>query len=157
YEAVPAREAVSQATIAAERAIQLDASAAEGYAARGVIRGPFEYNWHAAGTDFDKAIQLNPEFPLAHYRRAIWYLTSLGRRDEAVAEVRRSAELDPLSPLTRGAEAIMLQLAGLTQEAVLSARSAVELFPNSFFVCFACGMVLGGSDSPAEAEGVLER
>ena len=49
-----------------------------------------------AEREFKKAIELNPNYSVAHHWYAI-YLSVLGRQSEALAEIRRAHELDPLS------------------------------------------------------------
>jgi TolB-like protein len=148
---------IPKALAAAERAIQLDPGAVDGYLPRGMIRGAYEYNWSAAAQDFDKALQLNPDAALAHYRRGIWILMPMGRMDEAVAECQRAVELDPLSILTRCIEAFVLNIAGRNETAIQRARSALELFPDSFLAYFLSGMTLGGCGLLDEAAEMLER
>ena len=157
YAPAPIGEVLPKALAAAERAIALAPDAAEGFIARGFVRGTCQYDWHAAGADFDRALELNPESPLAHYRRAVWYLMPLGRMDETVTEARRSAELDPLSPLYRGVEATALNFAGRRQESIECSRKAIEMFPPSFMLCFTTGMALAGSGALDDAEAILER
>jgi eukaryotic-like serine/threonine-protein kinase len=157
YGPSPLREAIPKALAAAERAIQLDPGAVEGYLPRGMIRGAYEYNWSAAAQDFDKALQLNPDDAMAHYRRGIWFLMPLGRMDEAVAECQRAVALDPLSILTRCIEAFILNIAGRNEAAIPRGRSALDLFPDSFLAYFLSGMTLGGCGLFEEAAAIVER
>jgi serine/threonine protein kinase/Flp pilus assembly protein TadD len=157
YGPSPFRDAIPKVLAAAERAIQLDPGAVEGYLPRGIIRGAYEYNWSAADQDFDKALQLNPDDAMAHYRRGIWFLMPTGRMDEAVAECQRAVELDPLSILTRCIEAFVLNIAGRNEAAIQRARSALELFPDSFLAYFLSGMTLGGCGWFEEAAAIVER
>ena len=157
YEPTPMREVIPRALAAAERAIELDPEASEGYVARGLIRGACQYQWEAAGADFDKAIELSPESPLAHYRRSAWYLMPLNRMEETIAEARRVAEMDPLSPLYRGVEPLALDIAGRHAEAVECCRKVVKLFPPSFITCFMAGLTFGGSGALGEAEITLDQ
>src|SRR5262249_52799511 len=101
YTSTPTRDVIPQALAAAQRAIQSDPNGWDGYVARGVIRGACQHNWTGARQDFEKAIQLNPDSALAHYRLGIWYLMPMGRMEEAAREARRAVELDPLSILAR--------------------------------------------------------
>ena len=157
YDAKPMREVVPNALAAAERAIELEPDGAEGYVARGFVRGPCQFLWKEAGADFDRAIELNPESPLAHYRRGAWYLMPLGRMEETVVETRRAAELDPLSPLYRSVEVLALNMAGHDAEALDRSRTVVEMFPPSFFTCLIAGLALAGSGALEEAEATLEQ
>ena len=157
YEAMPMEDVVPKALAAAERAIELDASAPEGYTARGFIRGACQYQWNAAGEDFDHALRLNPDSSKAHYRRAVWYLVSLGRMEEAVIEVQRAEELNPLSPIERLARALTLNFAGRNEDAVDRCRTVVEMFPAAFTTSLVAGLIFGSSGTLKEAEGFLEQ
>jgi tetratricopeptide (TPR) repeat protein len=52
--------------------------------------------WRGAEVDFKRAIELNPNYPTAHHWYSRWLL-SVGRLDEALAEIKRAQELDPTS------------------------------------------------------------
>ncbi len=96
YTCTPTHQVIPKALAAAERAVWLDPNAPEGYVARGLIRGASERNWVGANQDFEKALRLNPDSALAHYRRGIWYLMPMGRMEETARETERAMELDPL-------------------------------------------------------------
>ncbi len=157
YGKMPTAEAIPRALETAERAIALDPEAPEGYLARGLIRGGVQWNWPAAGQDFDKALALQPESVLAHYRRGIWYLLGLGRMDEAIAAVTRAVELDPLSTFATAVLALLLHIAGRDEEAAPRIRSAVAHSPVVFFSCLMGGIILGGCGFLEEAESVLSQ
>jgi tetratricopeptide (TPR) repeat protein len=152
-----ARDAVAKARAAAEKAIQLNPGAVDGYLARGFVRGTCEHDWRGAADDFDHALQLNPNSPSAHYRRAVWYLVPVGRIEEAVTETQRALELDPLSAPGRFVEAWILHVAGRGQAAVEHTRVALEMFPNSIFGSWLSGFVMAGQGLFEEAETVLRR
>ena len=157
YQPTPMREVHLKSLAAASRAIELDPRGPEGYLARGFIRGACQHQWQAAGEDFDQALEFNPDLPLAHYRRGLWYLVPLGRMEEAVHEARRAAELDPLSPLERAVEPLILDFARKTAEAVERCRTVIALFPPTFTVCLTAGLVLGSSGALDEAETIVEQ
>jgi Tfp pilus assembly protein PilF len=54
------------------------------------------YEWESAGREFRRAIELNPNYATARHWHA-YYLMMSGRADEALAEIARALELDPLS------------------------------------------------------------
>ena len=157
YHPTPMREVIPKALAAAGSAIELDPRAPEGYIARGFLRGACQHQWEAAGEDFDQALEFNPDSPLAHYRRGVWYLVPLGRMDEAVVEAHRAAELDPLSALERAVEPLILNFAGRNQQALERCRTMVEMFPPSFTTCLTAALVFGGSGELDEAEAVIEQ
>jgi TolB-like protein/tetratricopeptide (TPR) repeat protein len=96
YSATPASEVVQNARAAASRAIELDPNLAEAHASLARIKMAFESDSAGAEKEFQRAIQLNPNYPSAHH----WYALLLafqGRSDEAKKEILRAQQLDPLS------------------------------------------------------------
>ncbi len=94
---------------------------------------------------------------MAHIRRAVWYLVPVGRIEEAVVEIQRALELDPLSALARSVEAWVLHLAGRGQAAVEHIRVVLQLFPNFILGAWMSGWVLAGEGLFEEAETALRR
>lgn len=92
----PPAEAYQRAREAASKALQLDPALAEAHATLAVIR--FEHDWDFAGADaaYRRAIELQPDYPVARQWYAE-YLASMGRHQEALAEIRRALQLDPFS------------------------------------------------------------
>jgi len=86
------------ARAAAERAIRLDSTSAEGWAALADYKSYSERDWTGAEAAFRRANELNPSLAMNHYHYA-WYLVLFGRVEQALVEHRRAAELDPLTPL----------------------------------------------------------
>jgi tetratricopeptide (TPR) repeat protein len=96
YNIIPPREANPKAKTAALRALEIDNTLAEAHASLAFINHFYDWNWAAAREGFLRALELNPRYGEAHR----WYanhLSSFGRHEEAIAEARRSRELDPLS------------------------------------------------------------
>jgi len=78
------------------KAIELDPSLSQAHASLAYIKFYFDWDWAGAGEEFRRAIELNPNDPVAHQWHAV-YLLAAGRPDEAMAEVRTAQRLDPLS------------------------------------------------------------
>jgi len=89
-------EAFPKAREAAEKALAIDDHLAEAHASLGFVRFLYEREWGAAQKEFQRAIALNPGYPIGHQFYAD-YLKALGRFDEALAEMRIALELDPFS------------------------------------------------------------
>jgi eukaryotic-like serine/threonine-protein kinase len=102
YPGIDFYQAVGRSLAMADRALALDPSLAEAYAARG--RG-LTFVWGPSGeisADFQRALALRPNSADVHQ----WYsnfLTREARFDEALAEVERAITLDPLAPGVRAA------------------------------------------------------
>jgi tetratricopeptide (TPR) repeat protein len=89
------KEGYEKARAAAERAIALDDASAEGHTAMGFVHW-MHRDFADAEQEFRRAIDLNPNFALAHQHYS-WFLASTGRFSDAKEEARRAQELDPLS------------------------------------------------------------
>jgi TolB-like protein/Tfp pilus assembly protein PilF len=91
-------EEFAKSDAAARKALELDPTLAHPHAVLGT--NEMEYEWDFAGgeSEFKKAIELDPNDATAHQ----WYaekLSVLGRHNDAIAEINRAHELDPLSPV----------------------------------------------------------
>jgi len=103
------------ARIMAARALGLDSTLSEAHASlAGILTG--QGKWTEAEAEFRKAIELEPGNALAHHWYAI-LLVTLDRRDEAVREIRRARELDPLSQPLQGAKIMIETYAGVRGKA----------------------------------------
>jgi TolB-like protein/DNA-binding winged helix-turn-helix (wHTH) protein/Flp pilus assembly protein TadD len=126
---------IQNAKAAAERALLLDDTIAEAHVALAMVQFYQKGHQHAesdhqAGVDsLRRAIALNPNLAIAHQRYA-WCLSAFGHLDEAVREMKRAQELDPLSPTNNTALGIVLALARQYQEALAYCYKAAELAPN---------------------------
>ena len=93
-----ADEAVPQARAATEKALGLDPSSAEAHVALSYLKLHYDWDWAGAEKESRLAVELSPGYSLAHQWYA-YYLRSVGRFDEALAENERARELDPLSEI----------------------------------------------------------
>ena len=96
YEQLPIREAYPLGKAAALKAIQLDDQLGEPHASlgRGIIA--HDWDWEAARREFERALQLAPDYAMGHYWYS-YYFFATRRMDEAAREMKRAIELDPLS------------------------------------------------------------
>jgi tetratricopeptide (TPR) repeat protein len=78
------------------RAIELDPSLSQAHASLAYVKFYFDWDWSGAGEAFRRAIELNPNEPVAHQWHAV-YLLAAGRPDEAMHEILTAQRLDPLS------------------------------------------------------------
>jgi TolB-like protein len=126
------------ARAAAERAIRLDSTLADGWAALADYRAYSERDWAGAERAFRRANDLNPSLAMNHYHYA-WFLALFGRVDEAVAEHRRAQELDPLTPLHWTWAPALHWFSRDYQRALAEAREIHERFPDSVVANFVLG------------------
>jgi tetratricopeptide (TPR) repeat protein len=89
----------------------------------------YEWKFREAEQEFKRAIDLNPNYSVAHH----WYaydLAALGRMDEAVAEIERARQADPLSAIINTDDAEILYFARRYDEALQQAHATLEMDPN---------------------------
>jgi TolB-like protein len=129
---VTSSEARPKAKAAAEKAVQLDSNSAEARTSLAVFKLFYEFDWDGCEREFRRAIALNPSYAFAHDQFGL-ALALTGRLDEAIAESKRAAQLDPLSPqvLVDAMTAPMFQKDFPTAKELT--RKAAELDPAFFF------------------------
>jgi TolB-like protein/DNA-binding winged helix-turn-helix (wHTH) protein/Tfp pilus assembly protein PilF len=93
---LPAKVASSKARVAANKAIELDPTIAEGHTDLGLVYFYFDWDWKQAEAEFRQAIELNPNYANAHQWYS-YYLRAMGRPQEALDEAEKAYRLDPLS------------------------------------------------------------
>jgi serine/threonine-protein kinase len=121
-----------RALAAAEKAVQLDSTSAEAHASLATFKLFYEFDWAGAEREYRRAIRLNPNYAFAHGQFAL-ALAFTGRFDESVAESRRAAELDPLSPQVLVDAGLAPMFEKNFPAAKELARKAGELDPTYFF------------------------
>jgi TolB-like protein/DNA-binding winged helix-turn-helix (wHTH) protein len=94
---LPPKESSPEAKAAATKALMLDPQLAEAHTALGLVKSHYDFDFPGAQREFLKAIELNPNYSSAHLLYAGAYLTPMGRHDDAIAEMKKALELDPLS------------------------------------------------------------
>jgi serine/threonine-protein kinase len=145
---------------AAERAIALDDQLAEAHSALGFLRFRVDWDWPSAQASFKRACELNPGHATAHHRYAL-LLSALGWHADALREIQRARELDPLSLIMRSAHGRVLHFARRYHEAVDHYRQAIELDDSFRPAHFDLGMVLADlgrfDESVAEMEKYIDQ
>ena len=122
-------EAFPKAKAAASKAMEIDGTLADAYAAVAFSRLYYDWDWPAAERTIQQALELNPNFPLAHMLYVDFWLV-MRRPEEAVREAKRAVELDPLSLNANGKLALALSCAGEHGRAIEQLRKAIELDPR---------------------------
>jgi TolB-like protein/Tfp pilus assembly protein PilF len=102
YSTLTPEQAFPQAEAAARKALELDSTLAEAHVPLGYSQLVYERNFPEARKEFEIAIQLRPGYATAHQFYG-YYLTAMGKSDEAIEERKKAVELDPISPLLNSA------------------------------------------------------
>jgi serine/threonine protein kinase/Flp pilus assembly protein TadD len=124
---VPPGETMPKGLTAARRAVALDPELAEGHGALAMALLLWERDYPGALAEFHRCFELNPGYTQGRTWYGLFYLGWVtGRTTEAVAEVRRALETDPLSAYSTTTTAMALFCDGQTAEALELARRGVE-------------------------------
>jgi len=129
YAVMTPKEAFPQAKAAAIKALELDSTLGEAHNSLAFVLDGFDWDFDSAGKQFQRAIELNPGYATAHHWYA-WHLSLLGRYDEAIAEMRKAENLDPLSLIINADLAELLVLAHSDDESIRQSRKTIEMDPN---------------------------
>lgn len=131
---VPPAEANPKAKAAALRAVELDSNLAAAHSALASVRGWGEWDWEGADESYRRAVELNPNEPRPGYSH---FLNIMKRPDEAMAQIERAVELDPLNPNIQAFYSIDFLFARRYDEAIAQAQKALRTAPNHIVARFA--------------------
>jgi TolB-like protein/class 3 adenylate cyclase len=129
YGALPPNEAFPKAKAAAEKALQIDERLGEAHISLAYVKEGYDWDLDGAQRDYKRGIELNPNYAIAHQ----WYGLHCALRErfpEAIAEIKRAQELDPLSLIINMNVAWSFYFARQYDEALEQSQKALELDPN---------------------------
>jgi tetratricopeptide (TPR) repeat protein len=127
------QECYPKAKEAARRALEIDDTLAEAHTAMAAVLIDYDWNLSESNKEFERAIELNPNYPNAHHWYARENLTIMGNFDRALAEMRRAQELDPLSLIINANFGKAYFNARRYDEAIQQLRKTIEI-DQTFFV-----------------------
>ena len=129
YGVLASREALPQAKAAAVKALQLDNTLGEAHTSLAFCLDVFDWDLASADREFRRAIELNPGYATAHHWYA-WHLSLFGRNDDAIAEMKKAQNLDPVSLIINADLAELLLIAHFTDESIQQSRKTIEMDAN---------------------------
>src|SRR5215469_2149039 len=94
------RDIIPKAKAAAAKALELDRSSAQAHAVMALVRQSYDWDWAGAESEYKQAFDLNGGYATARQWHSL-LLMAMGRHREAVDEIERARELDPLSTVIR--------------------------------------------------------
>jgi TolB-like protein/DNA-binding winged helix-turn-helix (wHTH) protein/Flp pilus assembly protein TadD len=129
YAVMTPREALPKARAAAIKALELDPGLGEAHTSLAFCLDGFDWDFDAAGREFEKAIALTPGYATAHHWYA-WHLALVHRYAEAIVEMRKAESQDPLSLIINTDLAELMALAHSYDESIRQSQKTLELDPN---------------------------
>lgn len=124
---------------AAMKALEIDDTLGEAHAALATILTDYYWDWTEAERHFRRAIELNPSYATARHWFS-FYLGSMGRFDEGLAEAKRARELDPLSPVIDANLGLAYFRARRYEDAVTHLRRTVAMNPQFGYAHLCLGL-----------------
>jgi tetratricopeptide (TPR) repeat protein len=109
--------------------LDLDPNLAEAHVALGHYDLVYARNYSEAEKEFETAIRLRPNYAAARQYYA-YYLTAMGRLNEAIAERKRAVDLDPASPLLNAALGEAYYEAHEFNQSITHNQDALSLDPH---------------------------
>ncbi|HKA18199.1 MAG TPA: protein kinase [Blastocatellia bacterium] len=147
--ALSPQDSLPKARTAAEKALQIDNSVAEVYYSLGQVRSK-ELDWSGAESAFEQGKRLGPNYPIGHLYYSI-YLASLGKQEQALKEIRRAQELDPLSLPINCSVVYVLYFGRQYDEAIAVGKKTLEMDQTFALAHQRLGMAYVGKKMHPEA------
>ena len=129
YGVLAPSEAYPQAKAAATKALALDSNLGEAHISLAFSLDGFDWDFASAEREFRRGIELNPGYATGHQ----WYaghLTLFGKDSEAISEMKKAEDLDPLSLIIGADLAEDLLIAHQYEEAIQRSRKTMDLDPH---------------------------
>jgi TolB-like protein/Flp pilus assembly protein TadD len=151
---LPPKDAFPKSKIAAMQALRLDPNLGEAHTPLAAALWLHDWQWQEAQKKFERSLALNPAHPTASHWYAE-YLMTMGRHEEAIARIKNSQELDPLSLIISVAIGRDFYMARRYDDALEQLQRTVELDPNYPVTYWVLGLLLAkmGRYELAIAEG----
>lgn len=129
YQQVTAREAMPLAIGAARRALELDSQLAAAHYSLAFAKTEYEYDWSGADEEFRLGLTLDPSYAIGRMWHSL-YLSILSRHEEAISEILRARELDPVSLIINTNVCRAYVFAHKPVEAIAACRMSLGLDPH---------------------------
>jgi TolB-like protein/Tfp pilus assembly protein PilF len=124
------KEAIPKAKAAAQQALQIDPTLAEAHTALANSLVVYDWNLVEAEREFKRAIELDSNSSAAHFRYGQLYLAPRGQFDEAIAEIKRGLDGEPLDINMGTTLSWAYMAAGQNDKALEQAKRVYDLEPS---------------------------
>jgi len=130
----PPSETFPKAKAMAERALALNSNLPDAWVALALAEIDYFWHWDAGEQALKRAIEIDPSHAVAHDTYGHRILSAVrGRYDEAIAEMRLAASLDPLSLSTHNRLGMVYLHARRYDDAIREFRQTIETWPSYVF------------------------
>ena len=129
FSVAPPRDVMPKAKAAAMKALEIDGQLGEAYLPLGYVAYTYDFDWAAAKTDFDKALQLNKNYTRSHTFYPL-YLSSLNQSQHAIDLARSALVTDPGSAAFSHNVAVQMYLGRRYDDAIRQSYETLGIAPN---------------------------
>jgi eukaryotic-like serine/threonine-protein kinase len=137
---LPPKDAFPKGKAAAMSALEIAPDLGEARTDLAAVLWLHDWQWPDARKEFERSLELNPCYPTANHYYAEFLMT-MGRHAEALASMKKSLELDPLSLIINVAIGWAYYHARQYHQAVEQLLRTVELDPNYPMTHWLLGLV----------------
>jgi len=138
---LPPKEAFPKAKAEATTALQLDPNLAEAQTPLAAVVWLHDWQWKKAQAEFKRSLELGPTYPTANHWNAECVMT-MGKHSEALARMKKSQELDPLSLIINVAVGWAFYYSRRYEDAIEQLHRTVELDPSYPVTYWILGLLL---------------
>jgi TolB-like protein/Tfp pilus assembly protein PilF len=124
------RDVMPGAKEAAQKALSIDNQLAAAHISLGDVKAVYDWDWEGARREYETALRINPDDAGAHFSHSLLYLAPLGRIDEAIQEMQRARDLEPLNVIFQTYLGMLLYFVGRYDEAVTQLRNTIGMAPG---------------------------
>ena len=152
----PPRQAYARAREEIDTALRMSPASPDAVMVDAILQFLFHRDWTVAERRFKEALVLSPESVQAH----AWYgsmLTSVGRHDEAVSQVERTREIDPVSPYAGSMTGMVDLHGGDVTRAIAEFDRALEIEQEYLFALTWLGIASTAAGDYGRAIDALEQ
>ncbi len=138
------------------KALAADADLAEAHTSLAFIKWVYDWDFPGAESEFELAVQLNPNYATAHHWRA-YYLVSVGRSEDGIAAIKRAQELEgPLSLSIMTDVGEIYCWAGQYGRAIEHLNDVIRIEPNYGVAHYVLGIAYLKNGQPEHSVEQLE-
>jgi serine/threonine-protein kinase len=141
----------SLAEEAAETAVGKEPAPARAYSALGCIQGANRWDWEGSAKSFLRSVELDPGLATAHHWYGLYCLAPQGLLDRAEDELRKAAELEPVSAAIAASLGWILYMRGELETALVRLEKSSELEVGFYRAHWYAGMIYQRREQYREA------
>ena len=138
--ALPPIKAMPRSEKASLQAIALDYRLAEAHASFALVLAVYRWKWSEAEQAFRAAIEMNPSYVPARQWYAVNCLAPTGRIEDAIFQLERALETDPVSMILNSVLGLVLSFRRQHDEAIKQFRKAITLDANFYMAHWYMGL-----------------